>query len=136
MHVLESGHVDQLAIVEPDPAVAAVAQPERARRDDVEDRLGVRLGATDRAQDLARGRLPGEGASQLGVTRVQLREQANVLDGDDRLVGEGPDERDLLFGEGPRLLAPAEDDAERHPVAEHRHGQKRPVAEPPASGFS
>ena len=36
---------------------------------------------------------------QLAVARLQLREQAHVLDRDDGLVGEGLEERDLLLGE-------------------------------------
>ena len=38
------------------------------------------------------------------VPRLQLREQAHVLDGDDRLVGEGLQQRDLLVGERPDLV--------------------------------
>ena len=36
---------------------------------------------------------------QLARARLHLLEQPHVLDGDDRLVGEGLDELDLLVGE-------------------------------------
>ena len=42
----------------------------------------------------------------------QLREQAHVLDGDHRLVGEGLEQRDLLVGERPDLAATDEDGAD------------------------
>ena len=39
--------------------------------------------------------------AQIARARLHLVEQAHVLDGDHRLVGEGLDELDLLVGEGP-----------------------------------
>ena len=42
---------------------------------------------------------------QLAVARLQLREQPHVLDRDDRLVGEGLEQRDLLVGEAAGLSA-------------------------------
>ena len=50
---------------------------------------------------------------EVGVPGLQLREQPRVLDGDDRLVGEGLEQRDLAVGEraGPRarqtMMAPS-----------------------------
>ena len=38
---------------------------------------------------------------EIAVARLQLLEQADVLDGDDGLVGEGLEELDLRVGEGP-----------------------------------
>ena len=49
---------------------------------------------------------------EVAVARLQLLEQPHVLDGDDRLVGEGLEQRDLLVREGlpgsrdVRLIAP------------------------------
>ena len=42
--------------------------------------------------------------AQLAVALLQLLEQAGVLDGDDGLVSERLDGRDLLVGEGPHRL--------------------------------
>ena len=52
-------------------------------------------------------------SSQLARARLQLLEQAHVLDRDDRLIGEGLEQRDLLLGEGPDLHAPDRHDADR-----------------------
>ena len=67
---------------------------------------------------------------ELAVARLQLGEQAHVLDGDDRLVGEGLEERDLLVGEGPDLGSADPDHAERDTVAQERHGERRLDAVP------
>src|SRR5262249_29710873 len=60
-------------------------------------RIGLRL--ADHAQDLARGRLLLQGLGQIAVAHLQLFEEAGVLDGDDGLVGEGLEERNLRIGE-------------------------------------
>ena len=49
----------------------------------------------DHAQDLARRGLLLEGLGERAVPRLELLEQAHVLDGDHRLVGEGLDEGDF-----------------------------------------
>ena len=45
---------------------------------------------------------------------AQFVEQPRVLDGDDRLVGEGLDQRDLLVAERPHFLAVNGDRADQH----------------------
>ena len=84
------GDPSQRAILElPDDAVQSAAQPHGALHDRFEDGLHVGPGAADDAQDLRGARLSIERLAQIPVARPQLREQADVLDGDDRLVGEG-----------------------------------------------
>ena len=60
------------------------------------------------------------------VARLQLLEQADVLDGDDGLVGEGRDELDLLVGErldsAPRTMNTPTTVA----LPEHRDGEDGP----------
>ena len=55
--------------------------------------------------------------------RLHLVEQAHVLDGDHRLVGEGRDQLDLLVGERPDLLAVDDDGADRARLPEHRNAR-------------
>ena len=81
--------MDHLAVVSRDRAPRRVAQPERVGGDRVEDRLDVRRRARDHPQDLAGGRLLLERLGQIPVLRLELLEKADVLDGDDGLVGEG-----------------------------------------------
>src|SRR5262249_40988351 len=87
-------------------AVQRLAQRARAGRDGVEDWLDIRRRATDHPQDLTGRRLLLQRLGQLAVPRLQLLEQPDVLDGDDRLGGEGLEERDLLVGERSPLEAP------------------------------
>ena len=51
--------------------------------------------AADDPQDLAGGRLLLQRLGEVVVARLQLLEQPHVLDRDDRLVGEGLEQRDL-----------------------------------------
>ncbi len=97
------------------------AQHERRRRDRVEHRLHVRLRAADDLQDVGRGGLLLERFGEVAVARLELGEQAHVLDGDDRLVGERLQERDLRVGKFSRDVAIHGDRADRLAVANHRH---------------
>ena len=111
-----------------DRGVIRSAHQRRALCDGVQHRLEVRGRARDDSQDLGGGGLLLERLGQLAVARLQLGEQADVLDRDDRLVGEGLEQRDLLVGERANLLATDEDGADGRAVAEQRHGEDGPVA--------
>ena len=67
------------------------------------------------------------GDLKLGRPLPELLEQPNVLDGDDGLVGERPEERDLVVGEAARRGARHGDRADRRVVKEHRHHELAPV---------
>ena len=54
-----------------------------------QDRLKIERRAADDLQDLARGDLLLEGLGQIVISRLQFLEEADVLDGDDGLIGEG-----------------------------------------------
>ena len=73
--------------------------PGGALDDGVEDRLHVRGRAADDAEHLGRCRLMLQGLAQFCVALLEFLEQPHVLDGDDRLVGEGFEKRDLFVGE-------------------------------------
>jgi hypothetical protein len=49
---------------------------------------------------------------------LELREQPHVLDGDDRLVGKGLEQLDLLVGEQPDLGSRDGDRSERDSLAQ------------------
>ena len=63
--------------------------PRGALDDGVEDRLHVRGRAADDAEHLGRRGLMLQRLAQFRVALLDLLEQPHVLDGDDRLVGEG-----------------------------------------------
>ena len=92
----------------------------------VEDGLDVGRGARDGPQDLGGGRLLLEGLRQLLIARLESGDEPGVLDGDQRLVGEGLQELDLLAGEGHGLGAPRHHPADGLSLAQHRHGHDVP----------
>src|SRR5713101_6228485 len=122
--------MDELAIVKENGAVQTVAQANRALNDRIENRLHIARRARNDPQDLAGGGLPTERLRQVAVAGLQLLEQAHVLDGDDGLVGEGLEQRDLTFREAPNLGAPGADCADCHPFAHQRQGDHGPVPVP------
>ena len=81
-------------------------KPDRAPRDGVEHRLDVDLGAAITRRSSPVAVCCSSVSVSSTVPRLQLREEPNVLDRDDRLVGEGLQELDLLSekGRGPRPL--------------------------------
>src|SRR5262249_59745018 len=62
--------------------------------------------------------------------------QADVLDGDHCLVGEGLEQADLLAGEWAYLESPDEDRADGRLLAQQRHGQDCPDAGAPYAGVN
>src|SRR3990172_4626664 len=68
-------------------------------------------------------------ASVRSRLRASSSEQAHVFDGDDRLIGEGPDEVDLALAEGPGLGPPHEDHPEQAVALQHGHGQEGAIVE-------
>ena len=79
--------------------------PRSTLDDGVEDRLHVRRRAADDAEHLGRCRLMLQGLAQFSVALAEFLEQAHVLNGDHRLVGEGFEKRDLLIGKWSNLLS-------------------------------
>src|SRR5215468_9693128 len=94
----------------------------------IEYRLYVRLRAADDTQDVAGRRLRVERRGQLAVARLQLREQPHILNGDDGLVGEGPEQSDLVVREPAGLATGHRDRPDGPVVAEHWHRSPASVA--------
>ena len=59
---------------------------------------------------------------------IDRSEQLRGRHGDHRLVGELPDDLDLVVGEGVRLIAPHRHDADDVVLPQHRHTKHRPEA--------
>src|SRR5207249_3493275 len=95
--------------------------------DRVEHRLDVQRRA-HRPTDLAQCRQLLDGTGQLACPRLQLLEEADVLDGDHRLVGEGLQQLDLVVGERSRLGATHLDDAYRGTFSQHRDEEAASIA--------
>ncbi len=90
-------------------SIGRAAEARGALGHDVHHGLEVGRRAGDDPQDLGGGRLLLQGLGQLAVPGLELREQPHVLDRNDRLVGEGLEQRDLRLGEESAFL-PRDDD--------------------------
>ena len=95
-----------------DRAAVAARELARARDDHVEHRLDLERRA-DRPAHLSQGLELFDRARQFSRALLQLLEQADVLDGDHGLVGEGLEQRDLALREELRLGAAKVDHANR-----------------------
>jgi hypothetical protein len=111
------------------------AQLHGALHDDGENRLDIRGRAADGPEDLGCGSLPvqrladlGMGLSERAIPCLQLSKEADVLDRNDGLVGEGLEERDLLVRKRIHLSPAEQERADRHPLPKQRSGQDRTVA--------
>src|SRR5215475_9861870 len=99
--------------------------PRRALDDGVEHRLHIRGRAADNAEHLSRRRLMLQGLAQLCVALLDLFEQADILDGDDRLVRKGFQKFNLSIRERTYLSSPDDDYTNGGSLSEHRRAEKR-----------
>ena len=98
-------------------ASSRIAQPRSIFRHRIQHRLNVRRRAGDDAQDFTR-------RSLLLQRFLEFLEQPDVLDGDDRLVGEGFEQLDLRRGEGAHLGATCDQYSNEFPLLTKGNGQK------------
>ena len=99
--------LEQFAVEPIDVAVLGTAQPDRTLDQGLQDRLDVDRWSSLISFKTSLVAVCCSSASVRSRFRASSsREQPHVLDGDDGLVGEGLEERDLLGGEGTGLGSP------------------------------
>ncbi len=130
-HSMVGYEVEEFPIEAKHGAKLSITESPRILGDRVKDRLDIGGRAGDHAQNLARRRLLLEGLGEVAVASLELPEQADVLDGDDGLIGEGLQQLDLAVGEGPGRRSRHRDGADRLTLSDHRHRQHAPVARCP-----
>ena len=79
-------------------------------------------------QNLARGRLLLQSFGKIAVALLQFLEQPHVLDGDDRLIGEGFQQRDLFVRKRTDFRAANMNRPNRNTFAQQRRRQNGPTA--------
>src|SRR5437879_1481942 len=89
-----------VSLTESEHHVVDPTNPSSALDDGIEHRLHIRRRAADDGEHLARCRLMLQRFAQFRIAFLDLLEQPYVFNSDDRLVGEGLEERYLLFGKG------------------------------------
>src|SRR5262249_17765567 len=119
-HIVTHHKPQKLTIEAEDEPAFGCTKADRVFDQRLEDRLQIERGASDHLEELARGRLLLEGDPQLAVPRLQCGEEADVLDGDDGLIGKGRHQLDLLVAEGRHFASPQSQGADRLAIAQHR----------------
>src|SRR5262245_29006656 len=104
-------------LVQPQHHVIDSTNPRGALDDSVEDRLHVGRRPTDDAEHFRRCRLMLQRFAQFGITLLQFFEEANVLDSNDRLVGEGCYQLDLFICKRFDLSPKDDDNADRNSLS-------------------
>src|SRR5262249_25555483 len=99
----------------------AAAQVRGVLQDRLEHRRHIRRRSRNDAENFAGRCLLLQGLRQIAVARLQLLEQAHVLDGDHGLAGEHAEEIDLLLCERPHDRSVDDDAADYFPILDHRH---------------
>src|SRR5262249_31349335 len=135
------GHISARGCGELQPIVRDLGQHTRmsaqqadgALYDRVEHGLHIRLRAADHTQDVAGGSLGVESRGELAVARLKLFEQPHVLNGNNRLVGEGLEQADLFLGEWAHLKSSNDDRSDRRLLASERNSHDGPEARAPYS---
>ena len=121
-----SPHNHSVPLMESQHHVINPTNPRGALDDGVEHRLHVRRRAADDAEHLGRCRLMLQGLAQFCVALLQFLEQPHVLDRDDRLIGEGFEQSDLLVGERTNFGSANCNHPDRNAFAQQRRGQNGP----------
>src|SRR6516225_9187242 len=100
---MESNHPQLTVLEQHQIAELGLAERDCLLQHGIEYRLQLARRARDHAEDLGGCRLSLQCLGKLVRACLHLVEQPHVLDGDNRLVGEGFGQLDLLVGERPYL---------------------------------
>src|SRR5215468_5725403 len=120
---VERATAKDLAVESEDVSIAAITELRRVLDERVQHWLKIECRAVDDLEDLRRGSLLIQRLGQVLVTRLQLGEQPDVLDGDDGLVGESFQQLDMVVREQARLGAPHRDRTGYHALPQHWDGK-------------
>src|SRR3990167_8478385 len=119
-------NAEDLAVESKDMTVLGTAESCGILDEGFQNGLEIKRGATDHLEDFAGGGLLLEGLGEVAVPGLQFLEQADVLDGDDGLVGKGLDHLDLLLGEWPDLVPMDYHNSNQDPLPQHGDPQQSP----------
>src|SRR5262249_50936566 len=100
----------------------------RTLHDCIKNRLYISRRTADDAEDLGCCRLVFQGFAQFRVALLDLFEETDVFDGDNRLISEGFKKSDLFVGERANFRAANQNGPDRYPLAQQRCGKVRPCA--------
>jgi len=116
--------VEQAVFLFEQPPDVRIAEASGPHQNGVERSLKVGRRRRDVPKYVSSRRMPLQGLTKAGVAVVELLEQPRILDGDDGLIREGLDERDLALAELPGHHTRYREDADSLTLAHERHGQR------------
>ena len=122
--VMHCGDAKGISLPEIERAEICLTQPRGVCEHGLEHRLEFPGRAGDDPQHLRGRRLLFQRFAQIIGPPAQVANQPRVLDRDDRLVGKVLQQRNLLVGKGPHLLAKRPQVAKQHAVFEQRDAQR------------
>src|SRR5262245_13593531 len=128
--------MDELSVETEHGGVRRVTHAPGARGDRVERGLDICWRTRNHTKNLGGCRLPLQGLAYLymrlgerPILLLQLLEQPNVLDGDDRLVSKGLEQGDLLVGKWTDLGTANGDRPDGHPFLHQGNGHDSSVSQ-------
>src|SRR5215831_11394776 len=127
--IISNNTTQHLAIEAEDKSPIGSTKPYRTFGNGFEDRLQIERRPTDDLKHIGGGSLLLKGFTQ-------LVEQSRVLDGDDGLGGEVPDQLDLFLGERTHFLAVDDNGANDVVFFQHWHPNQSPRTCEFDSGFA
>src|SRR5262249_26725222 len=98
----------------------SAAESYGALGDSIKDGLQICRRGADDLEDLTSRCLLSQRLAEIPVAFLQFLEQPYVLDGDDRLVGEGLEKSDLLVGERSHFLSANKNRPDRGSLSQQR----------------
>ena len=123
--------IPEAAVDEPlERTLVGATQSNRGLRQRVEHRLQIESRAADDLEHIGGRRLLLQRLVEFRRAGLHFLEQAGILDGDDRLVGERPDQIDVFVGERLDLGTAQHEHADRTSLSHQRHAQHRPEPDP------
>ena len=116
---------ERLSIANEDRSVDTANKFDGRRDQRIKHRLQIERRAADDLEHFGRRGLLLQRLGEIARARLHFFEQARVLDGDHRLVGEGLHEVDHSRRKRPSFVANEHDHADDFAVPEHRHAEPR-----------
>ncbi len=118
----------KIAVAKEDDGIFRLAKASCGLDQRVENWLQIKRRATDDLEHIGGRRLLLQRFGKFPAAGLHLVEQADVFDGNHRLVGEGLEEFDLLLWEQSRLVAGRGNHPDGDTLAKHRHRQHAALA--------
>src|SRR5262245_42199574 len=118
---VDCGQAKKIAVALEQPRVIRLGQARHRLNESIEYRLQVESRPADDLEHISGGGLLLQRFAQIAIARLQLSKQAHVLDRDNGLIGERPQQINLTIREGAWCPTGNRDNADGAALVDHRH---------------